>query len=276
MYIRLDGQDIQHVDELAVDRLVDADGLVERNIYDLVVLDSDHHVTLSVLESLDCSDTHAACKDTVVGCRDTSALKMAEDGHTRLELRIFMDKTVSIILGSACTVLLAFGHKHDGAVLALADSTADECRELVDIRLVLRNDRSLRTCSDRGVLRKEAGISSHDLDKEDAVVRVRRVADLIDAVHDGVERRIVSDRGIRTVEVVVDGSRKSHAWDVILRGNDLGACKRAVSADDHEGVDSVGLYVLIRLCTAFLTHEVLAPRRTENRTSAVDRTADAF
>ena len=68
-----------------------------------------------------------------------------------------MNQTVSIILRSASAVLLALGNEDDRAVLALADTAADERSQLVDICLVLRYDRRLCSCSDGRVLRKEAG-----------------------------------------------------------------------------------------------------------------------
>ena len=69
-------QHIQHIDQLPVNRLVDADRLVERHVDDLVILDTDHDISLTVLESLDCRYSQAACKDPVVGCRDSSALEV--------------------------------------------------------------------------------------------------------------------------------------------------------------------------------------------------------
>ena len=49
------------------------------------------------------------------------------------------------------------------------------------------------TGSDGRVLCQKAGVTSHYFNKEDAFVRVGRVADLIDAIHNGVERRVVAD-----------------------------------------------------------------------------------
>ena len=103
----LNRQNIQHIDQFAVNRLVNSDGFIEWNIYYLVILHTYHDIALTVLQCLDCSHSQTAGKDTVLGSRHTTTLKMAEYSHTCLELWIFMHKTVRIILGSACTVLLA-------------------------------------------------------------------------------------------------------------------------------------------------------------------------
>ena len=91
-----------------------------------------------------------------------------------------------------------------------------------------------------------------------------------------VEGGVVSDGGVCAVEVVVDGSRQADTWDVMLCSDHLGSGKRAVSSDHDEGVDSMSLYVLIRACASFFIHEVLASRGTQDSTSTIDGSADAF
>ena len=59
-------ENVQNIDELAVDRFIDTYRLIERNIYDLVVLHSDHDVALTVLKGFDGGNAHTACKDTVI------------------------------------------------------------------------------------------------------------------------------------------------------------------------------------------------------------------
>ena len=145
--------------------------------------------------------------------------------------QVFMHKTVGIVLGSARAVLLAFGNKDDRAVLALADTAADECSKLVHIRLVLRNDGSLGSCSDSRVLCEEAGITAHHLDEEDAVVGVCGVADLVHAFHYRIEGSVVAYRGIGAVKVVVNRTRETDARDIVLGSYHLRSCKGAVSSD---------------------------------------------
>ena len=68
-FLILDGETAESGDELLVDRLVVLDCLCERNVYDLVILHTDHHASLVVEESIDCRCSHTRCKDTVVSGR---------------------------------------------------------------------------------------------------------------------------------------------------------------------------------------------------------------
>ena len=242
----------------------------------MVVFDSYHDIALTVLEGFDGSDSKPAGKNAVLSSRDTSALEMPEDGDAGFEFRIFMHKTVGIIMGTSGPVFLALGYQNDRTVLALADSAPDECRQLVDVGLVLRNDGSLGTGGNGGVLCKETGIPPHDLNEENTVMRVCRVAYLVDAVHDGVERRVVSDGIVRSIQVIVNCARQPDTWDIILRGDDLRPRKGTVPSDDYKRIDTVCLYVFIRLGTSFLIHEILAAGRTQDCAAAVDDAADAF
>ena len=77
MVISISGSDrkhIQYIDKLSVDRLIDTDSFVERHIDDLVILHSDHHVALPVLQRLYGCHSQAAGQDAVIGCRDTASL----------------------------------------------------------------------------------------------------------------------------------------------------------------------------------------------------------
>ena len=271
-----DGKDVENIDKLTVYRLVDPDGLIERNIDYLVVLHTDHHVALTVLEGFDGSDSQAAREDAVVGGRYSAALEMAENGDAGLELRVLVYETVCIILGSACAVLLALGHEDDGAVLALAHSPADEGSQLIDIRLVLRNDGCFGSGCNCRILSKESGIATHHFHEEDAVVGVGGVTYLVNTFHDSIESRVISDGGIRSVEVVVYGTRKSYTRYVILGCYDLGSGKRTVTSYHDEGIYVVCPEILVSLGPAFLVHEALAACRSENGTASVDGTADTL
>lgn len=100
----------------------------------------------------------------------------------------------------------AFGHQDDAAVLRFAESLLDEFAQLVDFRRDFRDDGRFGSRSDGSVQREESGFAAHDLDEENAFVRGRRVADLIDRFYDGVQSGIVPDGRIGAEQVVVDRS----------------------------------------------------------------------
>ncbi len=84
------------------------------------------------------------------------------------------------------------------------------------------------------------------------------VADLVDALHDGVEGCVVADGGVCAEEVVVDGAGEADDGEVELVGEDAGAGERAVAADYHERVDAVAAQCVIGELSSFGGLELLA------------------
>jgi len=84
--------------------------------------------------------------------------------------------------------------------------------------------------------RQIAGVSTHRLDEESALVGGGRILDAVDGVQDGVQRGVHTDGDVRAVDVVVD--RGGHTDDGEIHTVKLQASgERAVAADDHESLD---------------------------------------
>ena len=149
------------------------------------------------------------------------------------------------------------GHYDDTAVLAFAESSADELLQLVDVSAVLRYDGSLGTCGNGAVLRQESRIATHHLDKEYPVVGGGCVTDLVHTFHNGVERSVIADGGVCAVKVIVDSPRKPDARYIEFLGKYLRSGQRTVSPDDDKGVDTVCKHVVIRFLAALRSHELL-------------------
>ena len=270
----LDRQDGEDIDQLAVDRLVFLDGAVDRDVGNLVIADTYHDIALTLLDGLDAGVAETAGEDAVKGTRGTATLEMTENRHADIILRILLADTVGVI---HCTAILGtLGNNYDTAVLALTESTADELLQLVHIRLVLRDDRSLGTGSDGTVLRQETGITAHYLDEEDAVMRRGGITKLVHTLHDSVESRVITDCGICAVKIIVNGARQADYREIIFTGEILGSRKRTVSADDDEGVDTVRHEIVISLLPALRCHEILAAGSLENRTATLNGIADTL
>ena len=90
------------------------------------------------------------------------------------------------------------------------------------------------------------------------------IADLVDALHDGVERRIISYGTIRAIEVVVYGTRKTYDWIVEFVGKNASAGQRTVAADNDEGVNAMSTQDIVCQLTAFRCGELLAASCFEN------------
>jgi len=129
---------------------------------------------------------------------------------------------------------------------------------------------------DGAVLGQEAGIAPHHLHEEDALVRVGRVANLVHALHDGIQRGVVADGQVGAGEVVVDGAGQAYAGHVVLLGKQAGARERTVTADDHKGVYPVLLHHLEGLLAALGGHKLLAASRLQYGAAATDDAADVL
>ena len=86
---------------------------------------------------------------------------------------------------------------------------------------------------------------------------LRRVADAVYTLYDGVHCGVVADCRIGAVKVVVDCAGQTDAADVVLLGELHCACERAVTAYDDECIDAVCLHLLVSLLLAFVCHELL-------------------
>ena len=197
---------------------------------------------------------------------------MSENRDTDIILRILFADAFGIM---HCAPVF-FCNDYDTAVLALAEPSADELLKLVYVSIVLRYDGGLGPGGNGAVLCKETRIAAHHFDKEYAVVGSCGVADLVHALHYGIERRIISYGGIRSVKVIVYRSRQSYARDIEFLGEYLRTGKRAVSSYDDQGIDTVLDHIVISFLPAFRRHEILRSCSLENGTSPLDSTADTL
>ena len=86
--------------------------------------------------------------------------------------------------------------------------------------------------------RDPAGVTAHDLDDEDAVVRLGRRVQPVDRLGRDVHGGVEAERVVGRREVVVDRLRYADDGDavVVQRGRDA---ERVLAADRDEGVDAV-------------------------------------
>ena len=197
---------------------------------------------------------------------------MPENRDTDIILRILFADAFGIMHRTP----VFFCNDYDTAVLALAEPSANELLKLVYVSIVLRYDGGLGPGGNGTVLCKKTRIAAHHFDKEYAVMGSCGVADLVHALHYGIERRIISYGGIRSVKVIVYRSRQSYARDIEFLGEYLRTGKRAVSSYDDQGIDTVLDHIVISFLPAFRRHEILRSCSLENGTSPLDSTADTL
>ena len=100
------------------------------------------------------------------------------------------------------------------------------------------------------------------------------VAQLIHCVHNRIESRVVADRGVGAVEVVVDRAGQTHDGDIELRGKDTRTRQRAVATDNYQCVNAFALHCFVCHLATFGCLELLAASRFEDRTALLHDVAD--
>src|SRR5690606_31826550 len=114
----------------------------------------------------------------------------------------------------------------------------------------------------------------HYFYKEQTVVRICCVADLVYRLHGSVHRRIETDGEIRSVEVVINSAGQADDGDIGILCNELqGAGQSAVAADGDEGVNVVVHQIFVSLPAAFGRHKTLAARCFQYGATPVDDVA---
>ena len=99
------------------------------------------------------------------------------------------------------------------------------------------------------------------------------VTEFVHTINDSIERRVVTDGGVRAPEVVVNRTGDADNRDIILLREQASASKRAITADDDQGINLLFLNGIVGTLTPFGSLELLAASGFENRTSALDNTA---
>ena len=96
------------------------------------------------------------------------------------------------------------------------------------------------------------------------------VTEFVHTINDSVEGRVVTDGGVRAPEIVVNRTGDADDRDIILLREQASASKRAIAADDDQGINLLFLNGIVRALTPFGSLELLAASGFENRTSALD------
>ena len=101
-------------------------------------------------------------------------------------------------------------------------------------------------------------------------MRRGRIPDLVHRRHDGVERRVVADRQVCAVEVVVDRAREAYDGDVKFVGELPCTRQRSVASDHDQRIDPMGAHRLVGEAATFGGAELWATGGLEDRTPTLD------
>ena len=102
------------------------------------------------------------------------------------------------------------------------------------------------------------------------------VTNLVNALHYGVEGSVITNCGVGSIKVVVDGSRQTNHGHIPFRGKNLRSGKRTVAAYDYQGIDSGSLHLLVGLLATFGSAESIASGGLQDSPSSLDGVRYAF
>ena len=90
------------------------------------------------------------------------------------------------------------------------------------------------------------------------------VAYAIHAPHYGIERSVVANGVVGTIEVIVDSSGDTNDRHVKLTGKHLGTCECAITTNHHKCIDAMLAHVVIGLLATLRSQKFFAACGTQN------------
>ena len=195
---------------------------------------------------------------------------MAEHGHARIKANFLLDAG-----GNLHRAACALGHHDHEMREAVETRRADLFNDLFLEIPALRDENRRRADRKSDKQRQMTGVAAHDLHDRAALVRLHRVAQLIDALDGGVGRRVKADAVMRAGNIIVDRRGQADHGDAVF-GERQRAAERSVAADGDDTVQSKQLAGVHGLLLSLGRHEFLAARGVEDRAAAVDDVRDAL
>ena len=210
--------------------------------------------------------THHRCIYTVLTCRVSTTLHMSEDRCTCLNTcSCFNTSCHSLRMTNTLCI-------YDDMVF-LSCFTA--CNNVIDqllliIVIFLRDQDVLRSIGDTAPHSKISCITSHNFDNTASFVRCGSITNFIDCLHCCIYCCIKSDCILCAGNVQVNCSRNTDCIDSKICQL-LCTCKRTVSTDNYQSVDSMFLADFCTTLLSFRCTEFCTSCCIKNCTTAFDR-----
>ena len=103
-------------------------------------------------------------------------------------------------------------------------------------------------------------------------MRGSRIAQLINAVHNRVERSVVTDGCIRSPKVIIDSAGKTNDRHIKLLSKLTSTCKGAISAYHYKRINAGFLHVVIRFLAALRITKLRTTSRLEDGATTLNNT----
>src|SRR6478736_543004 len=252
-------------EQVGLDRLEGADGVRDGHPLDAALLEGDHLAPGPVEGGLDSGDPETRAEHAVEGDGRATALDVAEGGHAALDAGAALDLAgedradatedlvaVLVDLGRRDLHGARLGHRpfrddDDGGEAALLVAVDDPLADLVDVEGLLRHERDGGASGEARPDRDVADVPAHDLDDEDAVVRLGRRVEAVDGVRADLHGRLEAERHLGQGDVVVDRLRHPDDGEPVLvqAVDDTHRARAAEGQDAAAPVDVEDLVVVV-------------------------------
>src|ERR1700674_4555280 len=247
------------------------ENLFERHRHDVWGLQRDHVVPFLFGNGAHGRSAESHREQPVVTCRLSSAFDLAEDECARFLLGELLDFIGEPLRDSSNSDRLAwhrlssdgrpfaarkraYRDDDEGEVPPRPAPRRDLFAHLVDVVRNFRNQNDVRGAGESGVQRDEAGVATHHLQHDHAVVTLRRRVKLVDGFQRGVDRGVESESRDGASHVVVDGLRDTDDFDASLAQLVRDAHRSVAAHGDHR-IDAEFASVFDQLSRAVLFDE---------------------
>ena len=88
---------MQYVHQMIVNGFILLYGCIKGHIDNFIVANTNHHITLTIKQSLNTSGTHTTSNNAVMSCRTTTTLQMSKNRDTYIKLRELIMYTLCIV-----------------------------------------------------------------------------------------------------------------------------------------------------------------------------------
>ena len=97
-----------------------------------------------------------------------------------------------------------------------------------------------------------------------------RVTDFIDTFHDRIQSRVVADRDIRAIQVIINRTRQADNRIIELLCKDASPRQRSVTTDGDQSIDTMLHQFVVSLLTAFRRLEFCTTGRLQDSTATLN------
>ena len=166
-----------------------------------------------------------------------------------------------------------FGNHHHRSDFAQLRSAVQSSKHFVQVQMLLWNQNILYTTRNSAVEREKTSIAPHHFDEKQTIVRGRGVTNFINRFNHGIERGVITNRGVRAVNIVINRPWQTNNRYIVFGTKNFRPSERTITTDDHQSVQFIFFIMLVSNRAPFGGHEFHATRSAQHRSTFLN---DAF